>query len=412
MRQSLKILASLLLLLVATRSMAVERIILVGPKTIGAGWKDNIVLEPRHFLNAQPGDILTVYTDQSKRSAQGAFQDPKDWQAVAPEYAYFGINGPFRMTLTADILATAKERGIAIGGHDYRIAYATLCPAADYQETVVWKGPAVDMKSDWSASAAIPAKALQGLAVGDALRLHVGKVKPGAAAKIMDFTWNAIDASTPTLPLSQSGGNGLTATYYVNDEAPLIKLQLAGGGDNVGLRIGGKDYRLEQVGVVKFVGERSDDTAGAQRAPKEYKLAPGELFHGEKLFPDDFSGNLRLTAEPFQDCTENDVLVISYTVSPVTSKRSGESDSLPSAKTSLPLEGQVEAGLGPCISFRENRGQWPDLSGSAEPQWQKLDGNDVVLTFDAQSLDKVKTRGLVVTGRGFTLTRVALMRVE
>lgn len=39
----------------ATSGMAVERIILVGPKTIGAGWKDNIVLEPRHFLNARPG---------------------------------------------------------------------------------------------------------------------------------------------------------------------------------------------------------------------------------------------------------------------------------------------------------------------------------------------------------------------
>lgn len=378
------ILTSFLLLFIAVEGMAIERIILIGPKTIGAGWKDNIVLDARHFKDAQPGDILTVYNDNAKRSAHGAFQDPKDWQAIAPEYAYFGISGPFRMTLTDDILAKARERGIAIGGHDYRITYATLCSASDYQESIVWKGPVVDMKSDWSSNAAIPAKALQGLGVGDALTFHISKVKPGAAIKIMDLTWNAIDKSVDGAAVA-----GETFTYYINDEAPLIKVQLAGGGDNVALRIGGKDYRLEQIGIVKFVGRQSDDISQAQHAPKEYKLQPGELFHGEKLFPDDYSGNLRLTAEPFQDCTESDVLIVSLSLT------------LPKGEENPPQ-----------ISFRENHGKWTDISGAAEPQWQNLDGNDVVLTFDAASLDKVKTHGLVITGRGFTLTKVQLVKVE
>lgn len=385
MKHSFKTIINLLLLLSPVASTATERVILVGPKTIGAGWKDNIVLEARHFQSAKAGDILTVYTDQAKRSAQGAFQDPKDWQAIALQYAYFGINGPFRMTLTDGILGKIRERGLAIGGHDYRIAYATLTPAADYQETIVWKGPSVDMKSDWSASAEIPAKALQGLAVGDALRLHLSKAKAGAAAKIMDLTWNAIDPSVDGVSVA-----GDSYTYYINDDAPLIKIRLAGNGDNVALRIGGKDYRLESLGVVKFTGQRSDDITDAQRAPREYKLGPGELFHGEKTFPNDWSANLRLTAEPFQECGENDVLIISYTL----------------------LPGLKEAGVTPQMSFRENRGKWLDLSGSAEPQWQTLDGNDVVLTFDATSLDKVKTRGLVITGRGFTLNKITLMKVE
>ncbi len=407
MKKMRYILITLLCQCVAIECLAVERTILIGPKTIGAGWKDNIVLEPRHFQQAQPGDILTVYTDNAKRSAQGAFQDPKDWQAIAPEYAYFAVSGPFRMTLTADIIAKAKERGIAIGGHDYRITYATLCSASDYQETIVWKGPAVDMKSDWSSNAAIPAKALQGLSVGDALKFHVSKVKQGAAIKIMDFTWNELDQSSPTPALPDRGGSAnLTkegntspspigegrggAVYYINDDAPLIKIQLAGGGDNVALRVGGKDYRLDQLGIVKFVGQRSEDLSHAQHAPKEYKLGSGELFHGEKLFPDDWSGNLRLTAEPFQDCTENDVMIVSYTLShPVDPNNPNAS-----------------------ISFRENKGGWYDLSGTKEPQWQTLDGNDVVLTFDAASLDKVKTHGLVITGRGFTLTKVVLMKVQ
>lgn len=64
------------------------------------------------------------------------------------------------------------------------------------------------------------------------------------------------------------------------------------------------------------------------------------------------------------------------------------------------------------ISFRENRGKWRDLSGSEEPLWQSLDGTDVVLTFDAQSLDKVKTSGLVVTGVGFVLTRIELITAQ
>lgn len=388
MKKMRYILITLLCQCVAIEGLAVERTILIGPKTIGAGWKDNIVLEPRHFSQAQPGDILTVYTDNAKRSAQGAFQDPNGWQAIAPEYAYFAVSGPFRMTLTADIIAKARERGVAIGGHDYRITYATLCSASDYQETIVWKGPAVDMKSDWSSNAAIPAKSLQGLAVDDALKFHVSKVKPGAAIKVMDFTWNEMGMLSPS-PIGEGrseavGGRG-EALFYINDDAPLIKIQLAGGGDNVALRVGGKDYRLEQIGIVKFVGERSDDISQAQHAPKEYKLQPGELFHGEKLFPDDYSGNLRITAEPFQDCTENDVVIVSYSLTP---------------------------NLSPQIAFRENHGKWLDLSGAAEPQWQTLDGNDVVLTFDANSLDKVKTHGLVITGRGFTLTRVQLVKVE
>ena len=81
-----------------------ERTILLGPKTIGPGWKDNILLEARHFQQAQPGDIVTVYNDNAKRTAQGAFQDPATWQGVAPEYGCFNVGGPFRMTLTEDII--------------------------------------------------------------------------------------------------------------------------------------------------------------------------------------------------------------------------------------------------------------------------------------------------------------------
>lgn len=154
------------------------------------------------------------------------------------------------------------------------------------------------------------------------------------------------------------------------------------------MRIGGKDYQLDKIGIVSFVGQRSDDTSSAQRAPKEYKLKPGELFHGEQTFPNDWSANLRITAEPFQHSTQNDVLVISYKLLP------------------------KQEGVVPQMSLRENHGKWHDLSGAVEPQWQKLDGNDVVMTFDAVSLDKLKTTGLVVTGRGFVLNRIELMHVE
>lgn len=91
------------------------------------------------------------------------------------------------------------------------------------------------------------------------------------------------------------------------------------------------------------------------------------------------------------------MLIISYVLTPPT---------IPTPLTS-PTQPTT-----PQISFRENHGKWLDLSGSDEPQWQTLDGNDVVLTFDAASLDKVKTHGLVITGKGFTLTRVQLMKVQ
>ena len=360
---------------------AVERTILLGPKTIGPGWKDNILLEARHFVNAKAGDIVTVYNDEAKRTAQGAFQDPKDWQGVVPEYGCFNVGGPFRMKLTDDILKKVRERGVFIGGHDYRILRVTLTPGEEFVETIVWRGPAKQMKSDWSVSAELPARCFKSLKVGDGLVLHASRVQEGAAAKIMDFTWNVLEPATDGIPVGPDG-----CTYYINDDAPLLKLQLAGTGDNVAMRIGGKDYRLDRVGVVSFTGQRSEDLTDVQRAPKEYELQPGELFHGEKVFPNDWSGNLRLTAEPFQECTENDVVIVHYEL----------------------LKDCHE----PQMSFRENRGKWHDISGKQEPVWYKLDGNDVVLTFDKVSLDKIKTSGLVVTGLGFTLTRMELISAQ
>lgn len=363
---------------------AVERTILLGPKTIGKAWKDNIVLEPRHFTDAHAGDIVTVYNDNAKRTAQGAFQNPKTWQGVAPEYGYFGINGPFRMVLTDDILAIAREYGVVIGGHDYRILQVTLSDAADYQETMVWNGPSVVMKDDWSANAEIPASSLATFRVGDGLRLHVSKVKQGAAAKIMDFTWNVIDPSVDGVPVGENG-----YTWYIYDDAPLLKLALAGTGGNVAMRISGTGYKLDGIGIVRQVGDVSEDYSQAQRAPREYVLQPGELFHGEKVYPLDWSGYLKLTASPFQESTENDVLIISYTIDPA-------------AKA---------AGITPQMSFRSPK-TWGELTGAAEPIAYQLDGTDVVYMFDAVALDEVKTRGLVLAGVGFTLTKIELISAQ
>lgn len=359
-----------------------EVTILLGPKTIGPAWKDNILLEARHFAGAKAGDVVTVYNDGAKRTAQAAFQDPADWQGVAPEYGCFNVGGPFRMTLDDDIISKLRERGCYIGGHDYRILRVTLTPAEEFQEKIVWRGPSKQMKPDWSESAELPASCFKSLKVGDGLRLHASRVEAGAAAKLMDFTWNVLEPSTDGIPVGADG-----CTYYVNDDAPLLKLQLAGTGDNIAMRIGGKGYRLDRVGIVQFTGKRSEDLSLAQRAPKEYRLEPGELFHGEKLFPSDWSGNLRLTAEPFQECTVNDVVILHY-----------ELIAAPATKAQ--------------ISFRENRGKWRDLSGTDEPVWLPLDGTDVVLAFDEQSLDKVKTSGLVVTGVGFMLTRIEIITAQ
>ena len=365
-------------------SSATERTILIGPKTIGRAWKDNIVLEARHFADAKAGDVLTVYNDQAKRTAQGAFQNPTNWQGIAPEYAYFGINGPFRMTLTEDIIRIAREHGIAIGGHDYRITYVTLSEATDYQETIVWRGPSVMMKSDWSVNAEIPGKAFVNLRPGDAIRFHLSKCQEGAAMKLSDMTWNVLDPSVDGVPV---GGDAYT--WYIYDQAPILKLQLVGNTMNTAMRVGGKGYCLDKIGLVQFVGEVSEDYSQAQRAPKEYILQPGEVFHGEKYFPNDWSGNLRLTAAPFQKCTENDVLIISYTIDPA-------------AKA---------AGVTPQLSLREGR-NWSEITGAPDPIWYPLDGNDVVYLFDPVALDNVKTRGFILTGVGFTLTKIELISAQ
>ena len=363
---------------------ASERTILIGPKTIGAGWKDNIVIKPEQFKNAGPGDIMTVYTTEAKRTAQIAFQDPKDWQAVSPEYGAMSVQGPIRMKMTDEILAKVKERGLILGGHDYKIVQVTLIPAAEMVEQVIYRGPGMQMKDDWSASIPIAKSVFKNVKVGDGIKFLVSKVQPGAAIKLMDFRWNVMD---PSVDGAAVGGDSYT--YYINEQSQLIKLQLAGP-DGICMRVGGKGYRFDKIALVSCTAEPDEDLSTAQRAPKEYKLQPGELYRGEKEFPNDWSGNLRLTAEPFQNCTENDVLVISYTL----------------------LPGLKEAGVDPKISFRENKGKWLDITGAKEPVWMDLNGTDVVLTFDEESLDKLKTSGLVVTGLGFVLTRIELISAQ
>jgi hypothetical protein len=362
---------------------ATERTILLGPKTIGKAWRDNIVLDSRLFMDAKSGDIVTVYNDRAKGTAQGAFQNPSNWQGVAPEYGYFGISGPFRMTLTDDILRIARTHGIAIGGHDYRILRVTLTDAADFAETIVWKGVPVKMKNDWSSSAEIAGKCFEQLNIGDGLRLHISYVEEGAACKLMDFTWNALDPSVDGVPV---GGDNYT--WSVWSRAPLLKLQLAGYGSQTAMRIGGKGYRLDSIGIVKQVGEVSEDLTNAQRAPKEYVLNAGELFHGEKYFAPDWSGNLSVNAAPFQECTENDVLVISYRLD----------------------EAAVSAGTKAQLSIRD--AHWQEITGLPEPIWYPLDGTDVVYMFDPIALDRVKTRGLIVTGVGFTLTKIEILSAQ
>ena len=363
---------------------ASERTILIGPKTIGAGWKDNIVIKPDQFKDAGPGDIMTVYTTEAKRTAQIAFQDPKDWQAVSPEYGAMSVQGPIRMKMTDEILAKIKERGLILGGHDYKIVQVTLIPAAEMVEQLIYRGPGMQMKDDWSASIPIAKGVFKNVKVGDGIKFLMSKVQPGAAIKLMDFRWNAMD---PAVDGAAVGGDSYT--YYINEQSQLIKLQLAGP-DGICMRVGGKGYRFDKIALVSCTAEPDEDLSTAQRAPKEYKLQPGELYRGEKEFPNDWSGNLRLTAEPFQGCTENDVLVVSYTL----------------------LPGLKEAGVDPKISFRENKGKWLDITGAKEPVWMDLNGTDVVLTFDEESLDKLKTSGLVVTGLGFVLTRIELISAQ
>ncbi len=367
-------------LLASVRGVAAERTILLGPKTIGAGWKDNIVIQPGQFAGTGVGDVLTVYVDNVKGGAQGAFQDPADWKGIAPEYGYFNISGPFRLKVTDEILAKIKQRGLAIGGHDYRILRVTHIPAAEMVETVVYRGPSVLMKDDWSVSASIQKSCFENVKVGDVLHFQVSRVEEGAAGKIMDFTWNVMDASLDGVPVGQDG-----FTYPITEQSQLIKLQLAGA-DGISMRVGGKGYRLEKISVISFTGTVDEDITNAQRAPREYELQPGELFHGEKEFPADWSGNLRFTAEPFQNCTESDCIVICY-------------------EKMLP-------GTTPQLSFRINHGKWFDLTGSAEPVWYKLDGNDVVLTLDAAMLDRLKTTGMVITGVGATVTKVYILHID
>lgn len=356
---------------------ALEKTILIGPKTIGKGWKDNIVIEARQFQQAKVGDIMTLYTIPARGSAQAAFQSPKDWQPIAPQYAYFSVKAPVRVTLTAPMLADLKQYGLGIGGHEYQIVRVTLMPATDMTETELWKG-SFTAASNWSRNLDLQRSVFQGLRMGDALCFYVSKVAPDAAFKLYDTQWQPMRSDVDGVHLA-----GDRFLWLISDQMQLVKLQLAGA-DGITAHLGGKSFTLDRITVVRYANELDPDESTAQRAPREYALHPGELFRGEKVFPADYSQNLRLTAAPFQELTTDYALVVSYR-----------------------LMSDVE---GPVLGFREQRGSWPDISGNPETQWRPLNGRTVVLPLDEQTLDKVKTKGLVISGRGFVLTKVMVVK--
>lgn len=374
----MKRLINILFLMVCVLSAAaIEKTILIGPKTIGKGWKDNIVIEARQFQQAKVGDIMTLYTIPARGSAQAAFQSPKDWQPIAPQYAYFSVKAPVRVTLTADILANLKQYGLGIGGHEYQIVRVTLMPATDMTETELWKG-SFTAASDWSRNLDLQRSVFQGVRMGDALCFHVSKVGTDAAFKLYDSQWQPLRSDVDGVPLA-----GDKFLWLISDQMQLVKLQLAGA-DGVAVHLGGKSFTLDRISIVRYANELDPDESTAQRAPREYALHPGELFRGEKAFPADYSQNLRLTAAPFQELTTDYALAVSYRLMP-----------------------DVE---GPVLGFREQRGSWPDISGTKETQWRPLNGRTVVLPLDEQTLDKVKTKGLVISGRGFVLTKVMVVK--
>ena len=82
-----------------------------------------------------------------------------------------------------------------------------------------------------------------------------------------------------------------------------------------------------------------------------------------------------------------------------------------SDKTTAVMEMAKAAGITPQMSFRSPK-TWGELTGAAEPIAYQLDGTDVVYMFDAVALDEVKTRGLVLAGVGFTLTKIELISAQ
>ena len=357
--------------------MASERTLLLGPKTIGRGWRDNIVVQPEQFKDCRAGDFLVLYTSKVHGGAQGALQDPATWQAIAPSSAYFDVQHPVQIALTDSMIAILKDRGVAIAGHDYTIERLAYSAKEDYEETPLFRGPKMRFGADWSGQLPLDKSMFRHLQVGDGLRFYVQDATEDAAFKLMNFRYDPLNSSVDG---ARIGGDFFTYTLY--EQSQLVQLQIAND-EGVVARVGGKSYTLVKITRVRYTGERDTLHLTAQKAPKEYVLRPGELFHGEKVFPCDWSGNITFTAEAFQNCNTDAYLMVMYR------------NLLPDCK--------------PQISFRETK-HWNDLSGADEVQYYPLDGQVVTYHFNSSALNNVKMRGFVLNGIGATITRIVLVK--
>ena len=356
---------------------AVERTLLIGPKTIGPAWRDRIHVLPEQFANCQAGDQLTLYTRDVMNWAQAALQNPANGQALEPQYAYFSLKGPARITITETMLPVLHTQGLVLTGHDYVISSLTHIPATEIVEQPIWRGPASRMAPDWSKSVELTPRTFRNVRVGDGLRFYFRDVEPGAAFKLSNMMYAPLDKAVDGV-----GVSGDSFTYYIDTQARLIALSLAAQ-NGVSVRVGGKGYTLTRIAIVRCTAEQDTSLVHAQRAPREYKLRPGEVFHGEKVYPCDWSGNLSLTAEPFQQCREGDELLITYR----------------HLSTECP----------PQLSLRDSR-SWADLAGKGDAKWIQLDGQVIIYPLTGVALDAVKTRGCILSGVGCTVTRIVLRK--
>ena len=207
-------------LLLTALAVYAERTVLLGPKTIGRGWRDHIVVTAEQFQDCHTGDILTLYTRNAKGGAQGALQDPQNWQALSPSTAYFDVQHPVQVTLTDTMMAILKARGVAIAGHDYVIDKLTISAPSDYKETVLYRGPKMRFGSDWSGQLPLDKSLFRKLQVGDGLRFYVQDADEDAAFKLMNFRYQPLNAAVDG---ARIGGNEVTYNLY--EQSQLVQMQ-------------------------------------------------------------------------------------------------------------------------------------------------------------------------------------------
>ena len=241
------------------------------------------------------------------------------------------------------------------------VEYAISVIGSGTIETVAWEGLTEITWSD-GGRVFVPITAFEGVNAGSILKFYFQQKEAWGQAQINNGGW-------ATIPFAELGNDGIISTDTYGDksvsEQELVLTQeildniITNASDGNAIIIQGSDFIFSKVSIITQGGAASES-----------------IWTGSQVMPDDWSGNIQLSADLFTSVKVGDVIHV---------------------KTEDVLSGAQG-------SFKN--GSWTAIADGTD--YFDISG-DFELTITADILTQLQSEGLIISGHDYTATEVSIV---